>query len=260
MRNIRIVDPYNPFYKAVLARAEVIGATVPSANCQSLDNGFLNKICRNGDFFEHDRIWMFATDGDRAFAKINWRNPGTGDATEVGTPDFHSASGFSANTTSNYVRLNYTATSAGVKFLRLNNSFYVHVTSPGDGYVFGGYEATPPAGGIFLNLRTSPSVHGWGNWCGELAWPAAYADNSGGYQIVRDSDSNTNLHYNGSSVGTNAGGTTRDVAVSLFATLYNRDAVPTTPNNNAHVGCIALGSENVSATFHNYVQYRFDRL
>lgn len=261
MHNIRIVDPYNPFYKKVLAKAASLGATVPSARVQSLDNGFLDKICRNDQFFETDCIWVTATDGDRVFASINWRNPETHRITETGTPTFTTNKGFKAVSAANIIRLNFVPSTNGVQFLRLDNSFYVYVFEHGSGgYVLGDYQTTAPAGGVFFNIRNSPGFHGWANWCGELLWPTAYADTSGGYHVIRDSDSNVTLAKDGVVVGTNAGATTRDVSNSMFGTCYNRDGVATTPNTSQHVSGIILGSELVVPGIHTHFKYRLDRL
>lgn len=260
MFNRPLIRAMNPMYEKVLARANTLGYTVPSARVRSLDSGLMSRLLRAGAFFTHDIIQIWATDGDRDFAKINWRDPSTFAATEVGTPDFHVGEGFSANTTANYVRLNFVASTQGVMFTRLSHSIYVYVFSTGDGYVMGAYRTAVPAGGFFLNLRTSPSFHGYGSFTGELAWPAAYADSAGGYQIVRDSDTSIDLRKDGTTVGTNAATTTRDVDITTFATIYNREGTPTTPNNNAPVSCVMLGSEDVPANVHNHFKYRIDRL
>lgn len=260
MFNIPILRPLNPMYDKVLTRANALGYTVPSARVRSLGSGLMSRLLRAGAFFEHDLILIFATDGDRDFAKLNWRDPATFAATETGTPDFHVGEGFSANTIANYVQLNFVPSTNGTTFTRLSHSIYVYVFSAGDGYVMGAYRTAAPAGGAFLNMRTSPSFHGYGSYSGELLWPTAYADNSGGYQIVRDSDTSIDLRKNGTTVGTNAATTTRDVDIEVYATCYNREGTATSQNNAAPVSCIMLGSENVPATVHGFFDYYVTRI
>ena len=84
-------------YQAVLDRATTLGYTQPSAAQQTKQNQLVLDLKSAGVWSLMDVWYVFATDGDRNFAKINWKSPSNYLATESNTPTFTPDIGFTGN-------------------------------------------------------------------------------------------------------------------------------------------------------------------
>lgn len=114
---------YDVDYQAILDHAIVQGYSLPSDEQQALQNQLLLDLKSAGIWDDLDLLYVFATDGDRNFAKINWKSPGNFTASEVDTPTFTSSHGFTGNGSSSYLNtgwapdpdgVNYTQDEAGI--------------------------------------------------------------------------------------------------------------------------------------------------
>lgn len=79
-----------------------------------------------------DAIWVFATNGDRAFARYNVINPGTYDCTENGTLAFTNLEGFAGNGTTGYLNTNWNPNGAAGNYSKDNASIGAYVRSFGN--------------------------------------------------------------------------------------------------------------------------------
>lgn len=90
-------------YAAVLSYATGQGWTLPSVPQQQFATIYVNQLVTSGLWAKKRVIWIPATDGDRNFAKINYKDPGNFTLTESGTPTFTTNSGFSSQDLASYL-------------------------------------------------------------------------------------------------------------------------------------------------------------
>lgn len=76
-----------------------------------------------------DLLYVFATDGDRDYAKINWKSPGDFDATEPVAPTFTANEGFQGNGSSQYLTTGWDPTTDGVNFTQNEGGWLIHVNN-----------------------------------------------------------------------------------------------------------------------------------
>ncbi len=93
-------------YQAILTYAGTQGYSNPSALQQIYQNQLVRDLKAAGIWGAMDFLYIFATDGSTGFAKINWVNPGTYEATEYTSVAFTNNVGFQANGT-NALDTNY---------------------------------------------------------------------------------------------------------------------------------------------------------
>lgn len=94
-------------YQAVLDYATTQGYTLPSAGQQDLQNQLVVDLKDAGIWSKLDLLYVFATDGDRDFAGINFIDPNNHEITEVNSPTFTSNVGFTGDGTSAYLNCNF---------------------------------------------------------------------------------------------------------------------------------------------------------
>jgi len=112
-------------FSAILSYAASQGFTAPSTTTKNA----LNVLCSR---FTSNNLWgqveyVFATDGDRNFAKINIANPGVNNAIEVNSPVFTSLYGFKSNGTTSYLRTNLLLNSGAISYSQNNISTRVYL-------------------------------------------------------------------------------------------------------------------------------------
>lgn len=118
--------PFSAQYQAVLTEATAQGYTLPSPAQQAKQNTLMDTLINSGVFAKLDLILVFANDGSKEFACINWKNPSGTKASLVASPTFTVNAGFTGNGTSSYINTNYNPTGAGN--YKLNNaSRYVYL-------------------------------------------------------------------------------------------------------------------------------------
>lgn len=86
-------------YQAVLDKGTSLGYTLPSASQQTAQNTIVSTLKTAGKWDSLDVFYVFATDGDSNFAKLNWVNPDTFAITFTGTPQFESDEGYTGGQT-----------------------------------------------------------------------------------------------------------------------------------------------------------------
>lgn len=88
---------YEPEYQAVLDFGTLNGFTLPTDGQKVIQNQLVVDLKNAGIFQDLDLFYVFATDGDEDFAKINWANPVLYYLIENGTVNFISNQGFQPN-------------------------------------------------------------------------------------------------------------------------------------------------------------------
>lgn len=100
-------DNFDSDYNSILSYASTQGYTAPSSAQQEIQNQLITDLKTSGAWDGLEFFYVFATDGDRDFAKINWKNPGTYNATEISTPTFTTDIGFTGDGSSTALDTNY---------------------------------------------------------------------------------------------------------------------------------------------------------
>lgn len=100
-------NSYQLEYQHVLNYADQEGYSVPDATNRTQQNTLMTSLVTDNVLDSLDVFYVFATNGDRDFAKIDWVNPtGSYEATEVGTLTFTASQGFKSDGTTGYLNTN----------------------------------------------------------------------------------------------------------------------------------------------------------
>jgi lysophospholipase L1-like esterase len=109
-------------YQAILTYATSQGWTLPSPINQGDQNAAVAAWKANSTWSTKDVLYVTLTDGDRNFARINWKNPGTNNLTEVGSLTYTARKGFTGDGATGYLNTNYN-TSSGSQFTQNESGF-----------------------------------------------------------------------------------------------------------------------------------------
>lgn len=110
-------------YQAVLDYATTQGYTLPSASQQTIQNQLVLDLKTAGAWSNIDVLYVFATDGDADFALINWKDPASLEAVNVGCT-FTANEGYDgAGSSANRITTGYRPTVFLGNFVDLDCSF-----------------------------------------------------------------------------------------------------------------------------------------
>jgi hypothetical protein len=134
-------SPFTTEYQAILNKAIALGYTLPSPEEQIVQDNYLRGLLLSGAWDELDVYYLFANNGSKEFATLNWKNPNSHQATLVNSPTFNAGQGFTFNGTSSYIDTNYNPSTQGVKFTQNSASR-------------GLYMRTAPSSGVYMDGMT----------------------------------------------------------------------------------------------------------
>jgi len=141
--NYRLGRGVNAEYDAVLEYAILQGYTLPSVDQQALQNQLISDLKNAGIWNKLDIFYVFATNGDQNFARLNWKNPLLYTTTNVtSNPIFRTNIGF---TGPNRLNTNFPSTS-GVNYTLNDASRHAWVY-----FSYGGNQRIDSAGGSNYN-------------------------------------------------------------------------------------------------------------
>lgn len=111
---------YEPEYVAILDFATLNGFTLPSDGQKTLQNQLILDLKNAGIWSDLDLFYVFATDGDRNYAKINWRDPFNWYGIENGSMIFTTNVGFSPSSlnVNNYITTSWNPSLNGTAYTR----------------------------------------------------------------------------------------------------------------------------------------------
>lgn len=115
---------FDSSYQAILDRATALGYTLPNATQQALQNQLVLDLKSSGAWAKMDVFYMFANNGSKEFATLNWKSPSSNQATIVGANLTWDASGFVGGATS-YLNTNFNPTTGTPNIQRDNASIGV---------------------------------------------------------------------------------------------------------------------------------------
>ena len=140
---------YSAQYQAVLTEATAQGYTLPSVAQQAKQNTLMAALVNSGVLAKVDVLFVFANDGSKEFACINWKNPSGTKASLVSSPTFTTNLGFNSNGSSSYIDTNFNAATQGVNFTNNNAGEFAYQVGALFGPLFG--TSTGPGDGILMS-------------------------------------------------------------------------------------------------------------
>ena len=114
-------DEYQAVYDAYTVK--------PSDATAAVWNTFVTKCVATGEWAALDVLWNYAgvSDNTNGEALINWKLPGTFDATAYNAPTFTALEGFTGNGTTQYIDCNWNPSVNGVNYVRNSASMIIYV-------------------------------------------------------------------------------------------------------------------------------------
>lgn len=144
---------YSAEYQAVLDKGTSLGASLPSSSRQSVENSALQIILDEPGLWDKVVLFLnYQTDGDSAFATINWKDPDSFQATLVNSPAFTASQGFRSNGTTSYIDHNFTLAEVNQESVcyfgkGLDNA------QGSNSFLFGGANAQISSTAVYINPR-----------------------------------------------------------------------------------------------------------
>lgn len=219
-----IIPRYRPGISDIFDSVKL--ASLPSTAQRIKQNTFFGSLenicgqCLN----EADLLYVFATDGDRDFAKINWKSPGNFTPTEVNTVTFTPNVGFNGNGSNSYLDTGWIPSADAVNLAQDNGGAFIYVNNnithpPGTvRYAFGvlGNAANAANGRMALIPREPTTVtHQFALNSANTARGSSVTTN-GFYHIRQVSNTDLRIFKDASQVGTTASGSTTLSDNSLY--------------------------------------------
>lgn len=153
---------YDASYIAILNNAKSKGYRLPSAEQQKTQNELVLALKSAGVWDSLDVLYVFATDADANFAKLNWKNPAAHEGTYVGGVTFQKNGGIKGDGSTGYFNTNFNPATSGVRYTLNNAGRYFWVDNR-DTVIFDGVETNSfnsslnaNTANIFINQGSTP--------------------------------------------------------------------------------------------------------
>lgn len=240
--NIKIVDPFHPLYKKVLARTAAIGGTVPSFYRQIRENGTLVKLIRKAIWAELDLFYNFYHDGGQSHGYINWKDPANFTLTKTGGVTHNSLDGSKGNGSNGYYNTGWDPFNNGVKFLQDDCCFMIDVkeSSGATEFVCGSCDAGFSKGNIF---RPRSTVNAKSIQMSTDSFLNPGSSNASGFQgMLRNSNMNMEHWVNGAVSSTYPNSTSTGITSQDIAILAANSNGGITGYSAKTVRCYLVGS------------------
>jgi len=198
-------------YQAVLDYATTQTYTLPSASQQALQNQLVVDLKDAGVWSKLDTFYVFATDGDREYAAINWKDPNSFEITEVNSPTFTTDVGFTGNGSSAYLDPSYNQGTDGVNYSDPNGSYgvWVDTASTVNSMSYVGY-----------NVSNSTMRRGTAKLINSISCdnPSPVSgDVNNTLMHININSTNAELYYNGTSQATKTGAFANASQITFFS-------------------------------------------
>lgn len=199
-------------------------AVEPDSTRKSAIDALVVRLKDGGIWSQLDFLRILAAHTQQA-ALINWKNPGTHDATEVNAPTFTVDRGFAGDGATSYLNTNFTPSVDGVKYLQDDASFgaYSRTGLATDGCYIGGYSGSLGNNAHLLHFTTQDRLVARVNQSSsdflDIS-PTTYP----GLIVARRSASNAQQIYkNGSSIFSNTTASNSLMTVPMFSLARNEN-------------------------------------
>jgi hypothetical protein len=236
--------PFDPRYQAVLDYATLQGYTLPSSGQQILGNQLVLDIDALWD--DLDLLYVFATDGDSDFAKINWIDPGNFTATEVNSPTFTVNEGFS-NTGTSYLSTGWDPATNAVNFALNDAGVFAYCgtdITAANTFLFGSSDSGAVGRVELVPKRLTGENHLFGiNSTGTAARGTGPVSSEGFFHIRRTATNDLRIFKDGAQVGTTESftGTTGPNNDDIYLLATNSNGVVNS-HILADIGIFGIGS------------------
>lgn len=226
-------DGFDADYQAILDYATSQGYTLPSSAQQALQNQLILDLKAADIWSDLDILYIFATDGNEAFARINWINPSTFYVTPSGSPTFTADQGYSGNATNQWLNLGtlgWRPFTNAVKFTQDDGAMFCHINNSiaaTAGKTAFGSMGPAGSGRTELQPNNAANQHGYTVNSATLNATGSTVNSQGFYHILRVAGPATRLFKNGSQVGSDGGFTsqTKTAAPLTLLALNNNGTV-----------------------------------
>lgn len=237
-----IIPRYRPGMSDVFDSVKL--ATLPSGAQRIKQNSFfgtLENIC--GECLDEvDLLYVFATDGDRNYAKINWRSPGSFTPTEVNELTFTENIGFNGNGTNSYLNTNFIPNTNAVNYTLNNACLFCYINNDISSNTKFDFGVVSAPGDIRFISRNASNTHSFLINTINNSTVGSSVSGAGFYQIQRTGSAVSKLFKNGSQVGADI--TTSSVGLpSRFLPLLANNNLGTAGSfSDRQMGMFGLGS------------------
>lgn len=220
---------YSPEYQAVLTYGTAQGYELPSVLDRVQEDAFVRLLVSSGIWNLSDQILNLSASGDRSFALINIKNPGTYNASLSATaPTWLKGIGFFGNGSSSYINTNF-APSGGTNYTQNSAGCYITILDSLAGSAtavdFGAADAGSGKG-MLSSIRVNTNVNSF-IVNSDTVVSIANTDALGSYGFSRSGATTTKLYKNGSQVGaTSSVASTGRTTRSIYLGAYNNAGSP----------------------------------
>ncbi len=253
---------YDSDYQALLDHATTEGITHPGASAKQAGSDLIAALKTAGAWSDMDALYVFASGStDEDFALLNWVDPGTDDASKIGSPTYSSTQGFTTVSTTDIINTNFVPSTDGTNYTQNDCGLGLYVPSStatvnvAAQSAAGGAEQTTiradsgSPGSVFTALNTNSS--------GKIDPHPTHSDGNTFFSF-RSSSSTITLYEDGSQIGQNTGSTVAPVtSVAVYVGARNNDGTADVGSPNTYSVVFFSGNQggNASAIHTALVNY-----
>lgn len=254
---------YSTEYQTVLDYATAQGYTLPEEWDKQQEDALVRLLVSSGIWAQSDQIFNLSATGDRNFALINIKNPGTKNATLSATaPTWEKGEGFFGNGSSAYIRTNFIPSTDGVNFIQDNAGVFVYIPEDYAGnnsHVDYGANNTSTVNATHASLRTVTNNCVFRVNSTNGITIAGNTSASGSYGFSRSGATTTKLFKNGVQLGaTSAAASTGLTSNEIYLCAYNNGGTPA-GYSIKKFGFYIIGAnlDSVISSLHSYINSFF---
>lgn len=245
---------YDSDYAAILEYACSQGYEIPSVEQQALQNQLVLDLKEEDVWYRLDILYIFATDGDRDFAKINWISPGDFSCVEVVAPTFTTNIGFSGNSSTQYMTTGWDPSTDAVHYTQDDAGAFCYINNeqtPGD-IVFGSRSGLSPN---FRSTHLVPKAAGGSvlhqfslNNTGGVPIGTNPVSGMGFFHLERSDSANMRLFKDGAQVGADVPSSSVALSDQDWAVLGFNNNGSVVNHSDAQIGMLAAGESLATVT------------
>jgi hypothetical protein len=230
-------------YQAILDYAEGQSYDLPSEDQQELQNQLVLDLKAAGVWGELDLLYVFATDGDRDFAKINWIDPGNFDCSETNNPAHITNVGFDFNGIDNYLDTGWIASDDAVQYTLNDASLFLYINneiSTSSDFETG----VQQTGSIetLLAVKSIGQTHAFNINAASTALRGSSVSSIGLFHTQRTASNAMRIFKGGSQVGTDSTEASTSVPSSRTFTIGAARSSTVTGFSDAQIGFYGIGA------------------
>jgi len=206
-----LIEEYRTVYNSM--------TTKPSESVTLAQNTLVESLVNAGVWDKLDVFYNFANEINTAGeAQINWKTPGTRNATLVNSPIFTSLAGFSTNGSSSYINTNYTPSTHRVNYSLNSASMFVYPTTVTEPLTQSMYDigvlGGPSSGYISANFYSDNMARVELNT--NVDWTVSSSQYTGFFVLNRTASNSTTLYRNKTSLGSTSAASADYPATTLY--------------------------------------------